>query len=150
MNQMPDQPSERPDRAARSYSPEAVKTQVLALDSNVAALLCYTPICLINLVTSIVFLKTEPQDNRFLRFHCLQSLFLIGAYFVFALACAIVGGILSFIPFIKIFAMLTWAASTIACVAFLYFSITQMISSYKGKMDKIPVIGDMAEEKLGG
>src|SRR5215470_10647083 len=52
------------------------KTKVMNLDYNVAGLLAYLPICCINLIFSIIWLATEPKENRLLRFHSLQSLIL--------------------------------------------------------------------------
>lgn len=45
------------------------KTKVLNMDQNVGALLCYLPICCINLIFAIIWLATEPRENKFLRFH---------------------------------------------------------------------------------
>ncbi len=49
----------------------------LGLESNVGAMLCYIAnfLCCIGLVLAIVFLVTE-KENRFVKFHALQSLFL--------------------------------------------------------------------------
>src|SRR5215471_17814780 len=60
------------------YPPPGGKTQTLGLDNNVAALLCYLPACLCcaDLIFSILWLATEPKENRFLRFHALQGLLL--------------------------------------------------------------------------
>ena len=58
------------------------KTKVLNLDYNVAGMLSYLPICCINLVFSIIWLASEPKENRILRFHALQSLLLIGLFFI--------------------------------------------------------------------
>ena len=55
----------------------------LGLDSNVGAMLCYIAnfLCCLGVILSIVFLVTE-KENRFVKFHALQSLFLSGAYVV--------------------------------------------------------------------
>src|SRR5688572_6689648 len=54
----------------------------LGLDSNVGAMLCYIAnfICCLGVILSIVFLVTE-KENRFVKFHALQALF-IGAVWV--------------------------------------------------------------------
>ena len=48
----------------------------MTLDSNVGAMLCYILnfACCLGLVLSIVFLVTE-KENRFVKFHAVQSLF---------------------------------------------------------------------------
>src|SRR3989442_12534507 len=50
----------------------------IGLDSNLGAALCYWAnfICCIGLVLAIIFLATE-KENRFVKFHAVQSLFLI-------------------------------------------------------------------------
>src|SRR4030095_3091525 len=58
------------------------KTKVMNLDYNVAGMLCYLPLCRIHLIFSIVWLASEPKENRLLRFHALQSLLLFAAFFV--------------------------------------------------------------------
>ena len=40
------------------------KTKVLGLDYSVAGLLCYLPICCVNLIISIIWLATEPKEKR--------------------------------------------------------------------------------------
>src|SRR4026207_1906694 len=54
------------------------KTKVMNLDYNVAGMLCYLPICCINLVFSIIWLASEPKESRLLLCHPLQRLLLIG------------------------------------------------------------------------
>ena len=43
----------------------------LGLDTNVGALLCYLPVCLINVIYSIIVIVTD-KDNRQMRFHAFQ------------------------------------------------------------------------------
>src|SRR5260221_950500 len=54
------------------------KTSFMGLDSNLAAMLCYIAnfLCCIGLVLAIVLLVTE-KENRFVKFHAVQSLFLV-------------------------------------------------------------------------
>src|SRR5262249_41501215 len=72
------------------------KTKVGNLDYNVAALLNYLPTCLccINLVPCILWLATEPKENRFLRFHSIQGLLLWAVWVVVGVILAIVSAIL--------------------------------------------------------
>src|SRR6185369_15375644 len=72
------------------------KTQVLGLDNNIAGLLCYLPVCGINLISSILWLVTE-KENRFLRFHAMQSLFLIVMTFVAIIVLVIIGTVVGLI-----------------------------------------------------
>ena len=136
-------------------SPPSGKTKVLGLDHNVAALLCYLPSCLccINLISSILWIATEPKENRFLRFHSLQGLML----FVVVLIVNIVGRILGF----GVAASGRMAggglgqlgASLLVTLIFLGISLVLLIvhiigcvKAYQGQMWKLPIIGDIAEK----
>src|SRR2546423_14232566 len=64
--------------------PPENKTKTLGFKYNVAALLCYLPTCLccLNVIFGIIWLATEPKENRFVRFHAMQGLLLFGVNFV--------------------------------------------------------------------
>ena len=100
------------------------------IQPNVAGLLSY----LLGFVTGIVFLIIE-KDNRFVRFHAMQSIIVFGFLFV-------VNIILSFIPFLR------WALPPLVGILGLVLWILLMIKAYKGEMYKLPIAGDMAEQKL--
>ena len=115
----------------------------LGLDTNVAAGLAYLPICLVNLVVSIIIIATD-KTNKFARFAAFQSILLI--------AIAIVGYVIGFI----IMAVGGGANSTILVMlgslvyigAFLVFfvcSVIGCIMAFMGKQFKLPVIGNMAD-----
>ena len=116
------------------------KTALGGLDANLAAALGY-PIGIIALI--MVFIE---KQNRFARFHALQSLLLIVTWIVVAIGFAIVIGILSAISemlgFIGLLFPLLWL---------LWFG-TLLFSAYKayqGEWFKLPIIGDMAEKFAG-
>src|SRR3989442_14133818 len=68
----------------------------LGLSSNVGAMLCYIAnfLCCIGLVLAIVLLVTE-KENRFVKFHAVQSLFLVGLQLVVGIIVSILGLIVS-------------------------------------------------------
>lgn len=120
------------------------KTKVMNLDYNIAGLLCYLPCC-IGLVFSIIFISSEPKESRFVRFHALQSLFLIGV----GLAIGIVFGVLGFVltamrlgAVALLLSLLNW----VIALGLLVVIIIAMVKAYQNQMWKIPVIGDMAEK----
>ena len=115
----------------------------LGLDTNVGAMLCYLPICAINLIYSIIVLATE-KDNRFVRFHAFQSLLLIGGLIVGCIAVTIVSVILAFVSstLSVLFGMVTWLVG----LAFLGLAIFMCVKAFGGSQFKLPVIGDMAEK----
>ena len=52
-----------------------VGKSVFGLDQNIAALLCYLPIMFIHLIVSIAVIAQD-KENKIVRFHAFQSLFL--------------------------------------------------------------------------
>jgi uncharacterized membrane protein len=101
------------------------------LDANVAGLLTY----LLGFVTGIVFLVIE-KDSKFVRFHALQSTLLFGGLFVlhwFIAVAAPLVGVLFLSPLIALATFILW--------------IILMIKAYQGEKFKLPVVGDIAEQK---
>jgi uncharacterized membrane protein len=97
------------------------------MEQNLAGLLCYV----LGWITGIIFLLLE-KDNRFVRFHAIQSIVVFGAFTVLEI-------ILGFIPVIG------WIlTSLLGLLAFILW-IVLMVQAYGGKMYKLPVAGDIAE-----
>ena len=124
------------------------KTKVLNLDYNVAGMLSYLPICCINLIFSIIWLASEPKENRLLRFHALQSLLLIGVVFVVSvilwfltIAVAVTPGPGSTAGW-GLLNLIQWAFGLV----FLGISVLLCVKAYQGQMWKLPIIGDIAEK----
>lgn len=127
------------------------KTKVLGINYNVAAMLCYLLAfcCCLNLVVSILWLATEPKENRFLRFHALQSLLLFGLGIVVRIIMAILGVGMAYNPLetardagFGIFQILSFVVG----IVFLVLYIIGAVKAYQGQMWKIPVLGDIAEK----
>jgi uncharacterized membrane protein len=133
------------------YPPQGAptgKTKVLNLDYNVAGMLCYLPICCINLVFSIIWFASEPKENRLLRFHALQSLLLIGVFFVVSVICWFLALAMAVTPVPGssagwgLFSLIRLVVGLI----FLVISIIGCVKAYQGEMWKLPIIGDIAEK----
>ena len=101
------------------------------LAENVAGLLCYA----LGWVSGIVFLLIEP-DNKFIRFHAIQSIIVFGAL-------TIVGFILSLIPFAGI--VFGWLIG----VAGFILWVVLMVKAYQGIRYKLRWAGDFTEKWLG-
>ena len=99
------------------------------LQANVAALLCY----FLGVVTGVVFFVIE-KENKFVRFHALQSAFTFGGLFVIQL----------FLPIIPV---LGWMLMPLVALTGVILWILLMIKAYKGEKFKLPVVGDLAEQK---
>ena len=64
----------------------------VGLAPNVAAALCYVPLCCLNIIWAVYVVAVEKQ-SRFLRFHAFQSLLWAGAMIAAGLLVAIVSAI---------------------------------------------------------
>jgi uncharacterized membrane protein len=121
----------------------------LGLDSNVGAMLCYIAnfLCCLGLVLAVVFLFTE-KDNRFVKFHAVQSLFLAGVQIGFAIVLGILGLILGLVlgmihmGWIAFFLM--WGFRLVLFAIFAVIWIIAGIKAYGGQWYKLPLIGDWA------
>jgi len=105
----------------------------MGLDQNVAAGLSYV----LGWVTGLIFFLMEKQ-NRFVRFHAMQSILFFGGLTV----VDIVLNILSNFPFMG---FLTFCASGLVGLVALVGWIVLLINGFQGKYFKLPVIGDYAE-----
>src|SRR5438477_10806789 len=125
------------------------KTSFMTLDSNVAAMLCYILnfVCCLGLVLSIIFVITE-KENRFVKFHAVQSLFLAALQIAVGIVIGILGLILSlalnafdmsWIAWILIFGL-----RFILLIVFLILWIMGGIKAYGGQWYKLPIIGEFA------
>ena len=121
----------------------------LGLDTNVGAMLCYLPICAVNLIYSIIVLVTE-KDNRMVRFHAFQSLLLLGAavvvLFVFGFIGGFLGAVLNSLAITMLLTVITWGLLFV----FIGIAIFMCVKAYGGSEYKLPVIGDMAEKWANG
>jgi len=105
-----------------------------SLEPNVAGLLCY----LATWITGLIFILIE-KENKFVRFHAMQSIVTFGAIFV---AYIVLMG-LGFIPGIGLlFDILSW----ILCVLAFVLWIVLMVKAYQGERFKLPIAGDIAEK----
>lgn len=117
------------DELEKHEGPSGFKEKTeTGLDQNVAGLLCY----LLGFITGIIFLVLE-KNNRFVRFHALQSIFL-------SIAIIILNYVCNLIP------ILGWLLGFALSVASFIVWIVLMMKAYQGQWFKLPFIGDMAEK----
>ena len=98
------------------------------LKPNVAALLAYV----LGWITGLIIILIEKQ-NKFVRFHAMQSIVTFGGLTVLLL-------VLGFIPVIG------WAAMPVVYVVELILWVVLMIKAYQGETFKLPIAGDIAEK----
>jgi len=112
-------------------------------------MLCYIAnfICCLGLVLAIVFLVTE-KENRFVKFHAVQSLFLvlvqIGLCIIMGILTQILGIILGMIHLGFLAFFLTWGLGLILFVILAIIWILAGIKAYGGQWYKLPLIGEFA------
>lgn len=115
----------------------------LGMDQNVEGALCY----LFGWVTGIVFLLLE-KENRFVRFHAMQSIVTFAPLFIAWIVLNIIlgglissfGGVLSFLLG-GLLSILLWLVTVILWVVL-------MVMAFQGKEYKLPIVGPIAEAQL--
>lgn len=115
--------------------PGTVAANPAGLTDNVAGALCYA----LGLVTGILFLVLAPYNqNRTIRFHAFQSIFLhasaIVVWIAMLLVSAISGGMLIFVM------PLIW-------LAFFVLWLVVIIKTYQDQKLVLPIIGPLAEKQ---
>src|SRR5215204_4791576 len=110
----------------------------LGLDANVTALIGY-PIGIVALI--LLFIE---KDNKFVRFHAIQSLLFWAAYIVIFIGLAVITAILAFVSgtLAGLFSLLYFLVF-LACMAGVIFLA---FKAYQGEMFKLPIIGPMADK----
>ena len=98
------------------------------MQPNLAALLSY----LVGIVTGVIFFLIE-KENKFVRFHAMQSILTFGFFLV-------ANAVLAFVPVIG------WSMMPLLAVLQFVVWIILMIKSYQGVHFKLPIVGDIAEK----
>jgi uncharacterized membrane protein len=105
---------------------------------NVASTLCYV----LGFITGILFLVLSPYNqNRTVRFHAFQSIFLSVAAIVIRYGLFVVLGFMHFLSFLFLGMLIS--------LAFFVLWIYMLISTYQGKQIVLPVIGPIAQQQAG-
>lgn len=106
------------------------------LTDNLAGMLAY-----VTIIPAIIFLVIEPYNrNRFIRFHCFQSIFFYVAWTILWVALTFIGAM----PLLGWTALLFWP---LLGLGGLILWVLMLIKAYGGQMWKLPVIGDFAEKQ---
>ena len=101
------------------------------IQPNVAALLAY----LVGFVSGIVFFLIE-KENKFVRFHAMQSMGLSGGLFVLGLVLGLIPVLGGLMILLNLLGLVLW----VVC----------MVKAYQEAWFKLPVIGDFAAKQVGG
>jgi uncharacterized membrane protein len=117
----------------------------LGLDGNITALIGYV-VGIVALV--LIFIE---KDNKFVRFHAIQSvIYHIGA-FAIIISVWIIGGILAFAlsqisQVLGLVGIVVYLFGLLLWFGWLAGMIYAAIKSYQGSMFKFPIVGNMAEK----
>lgn len=104
-----------------------------AMADNVAGALCYV----LGLITGIIFLLIAPYNqNRAIRFHAFQSIFL----HVAVIAIAIVGNIVLGMVHL-------WMLTPLIGLAFFILWVFMILRTWQGQKIVLPVVGQLAEQQ---
>ena len=128
----------------------------MGLEPNMFSMLCYAPCC-IGLIVSIIGVAME-KNNRFIRFHSFQGLFLNIALYLIAIIIGVVAGFMAVgtavatqgsgagsLGVSMVLNIVIWGYRIIALILLIFM----MIKAYGGATTKLPVIGDLAEKQAG-
>src|SRR4051812_39204399 len=120
--------------SASSYSSSAGPTvgRTAGLSQNAASALCY----LLGFITGIIFLVWAPYNqNRTIKFHAWQSIFLNVAFIALTIILPTIGHLVGFalLSLIDLAGFILW--------------IYLLFSAYNGKMVRLPFIGDLAAKQ---
>jgi uncharacterized membrane protein len=116
----------------------------IGLTSNVAAALAY----ILGFITGIIFLVLEPYKNdRFVRFHAMQSILYSACGIVFRIGWGIlVSGLMD---------VTAWAGVVLVPIGFVIslglflFWLFLMYQAYSNREFRIPIIGAIAAKQVG-
>lgn len=106
----------------------------MGMEQNIAGLLCYVA----GWITGLIFFLME-KENRFVRFHAMQSIVVSGALTVLGL---VLSPVLVLAPFL---AVLIWPIFWVLAVV---LWIVLMVKAYQNEMYKLPWAGDFAEKHI--
>ena len=141
-----------PPGAPGSNPQSATQSTGSGLDPKIAAALSYI------WIVGLVFFFIE-KENRFVRFHALQSIifgianmvimmvlavFAVILTFAFGIGGAMVGGALG--SLVSLLVWLVWLIFWLLGLLFLVGLILAAVKAYQGQKFKLPIIGNMAEK----
>jgi uncharacterized membrane protein len=107
------------------------------MTDNAASALCYV----LGLITGILFLVLAPYNqNKTIRFHAFQSIFM-------SVACIVFSMVFNMIIFSGLHMFSLLFLSPLISLAFFVLWIYMIITAYQGKTVVLPVIGPIAQQQ---
>jgi uncharacterized membrane protein len=115
-----------------SFLPPIPEKSCLGIDANLTAVLTY----LLGFISGIAFLVLE-KDNKFVRFHAMQSTMTFAVLAVIKVVISVlpwIGGLINHF-LLWPFAVILW--------------LVLMVKAFQGQYFKLPIIGELAEKQVG-
>lgn len=110
------------------------------LDENIAGLLCY-----LLPIVGLIFFFIE-KENKFVRFHAVQVIILALTIMVVSIGLGILSAILSMMKLGWISFFITGPFVILIGPIIFFLLIFMAYQAYQGKMVKLPIIGNLAEQ----
>jgi len=110
----------------------------LGIEENFEAALCYLFVWF-----SGLFFYFVEDKNQFIRFHALQSILVFLPLMIFAWVFGGVFGFLDYGPALEFLDWISWVFWVLVIVMWLVL----MVKAYQMQRFKIPIVGDIAEER---
>jgi uncharacterized membrane protein len=116
----------------------------VAMTDNLAGALCY----LVGFITGILFLVLAPYNqNRTIRFHAFQSIFLNIAWFAVYIVATIISIAFRVIPFLGVFVSIVLHLALFLAGVIIWFYL--MFKTYNGEKIVLPIVGPFADKQAG-
>ncbi|MBI4744413.1 MAG: DUF4870 domain-containing protein [Actinobacteria bacterium] len=127
--------------ADQELAPNELSTKT-GMDFRLAGLLCYV----LGWISGLIFYVIE-KDNKFVRFHAMQSILLSVGWFVIYIGIFIITSIAGAVPYLGfIFNVIMGLVNLVIGLGAFVLWIFMMVKAYNGEKYKLPLIGDMAEK----
>jgi len=132
-----------PGSPASGVPGSSAPTASAPLSTNVAGLLCY----ILGFITGVVFLVIEPyKNNKFVRFHAFQSIFLSVVWIAFRIVWGTIFMGMFLTPLGALWGLFS-LVSTLVSLAFLALWIFMMYKAYNNEAYELPFIGPLAAKQ---
>jgi uncharacterized membrane protein len=139
--QMPDTAAFCPGCGRSMQTSERANTKIGILTENLAGALAY-----FTFIPAIALLLLAPYSkNRFVRFQCLQCLFLTLICLLLGVALWLASRILFLVPLVgPLFVLLV---SIVGGLAAFVIWLVLVVKAFQGEVFKLPVLGELAEQQ---
>ncbi len=120
----------------------AADTLSVAPEERTLGLVAYVLAIFTSWIGPLILWLVKKDQSKFVAYHCVQALLLMGAVFVVEVVCNIVFTALHLLP-------IAWIIALVLGVASLALNIMAAIAANKGQWYEMPVVGAYARKIAG-